>query len=123
MEGQYNYGTVYNQIRDYIERKKDMNELWENSGLNMFLEDDYGREDSLAIPIALYGVERFPENLDSDIKDVKYCHIIKLDKYDQFWGTIYEAISVRPHRFKRRQLLEEGSPLLKWIRGSTRLSF
>ncbi len=67
------------------------------------------------IPIALYGVERFPENLDSDIKDVKYCHIIKLDKYDQFWGTIYEAISVRPHRFKRRQLLEEGSPLLKWM--------
>lgn len=67
------------------------------------------------IPIALYGVERFPENLDSDIKDVKYCHIIKLDKYDQFWGTIYEAISVRSHRFKRRQLLEEGSPLLKWM--------
>ena len=71
------------------------------------------------IPIALYGVERFPENLDSDIKDVKYCHIIKLDKYDQFWGTIYEAISVRPHRFKRRQLLEEGSPLLKWIISSS----
>ena len=38
-----------------------------------------------------------------------------MDKYDQFWGTIYEAISVRPHRFKRRQLLEEGSPLLKWM--------
>lgn len=50
LQGQYNYGTVYNQIRDYIERKKDMNELWENSGLNMFLEDDYGREDSLATP-------------------------------------------------------------------------
>lgn len=67
------------------------------------------------IPIALYGVEKFPENLDSDIKAIKYCHIIKLDRDNNIWLTIYEAISARPHWFKRKQLLEEGSPVLKWV--------
>lgn len=50
LQGQYNYGVVYNQIRDYIQYKKERNELWENSGLCMFLDDDYGREDDLATP-------------------------------------------------------------------------
>ena len=53
--------------------------------------------------------------MDSDIKAIKYCHIIKLDRDNNIWLTIYEAISARPHWFKRKQLLEEGSPVLKWV--------
>ena len=76
------------------------------------------------IPIALYDLNEFPEDLNEEIAGLKTCHIIKLIGNEHFWMDLREGISVKPHLFViKNKVASDGNPLIKrfmqalWIGG------
>ena len=78
------------------------------------------------IPIALYEMNEFPEDLNQELADLKTCHIIKYIGNDYFWVNLYEGIIGKVHLFSVRNkfaFLNKNANLRKliyisWIAGT-----
>ena len=65
------------------------------------------------VVVTVYNMDKFPDNVPKSIKEIKNCHIIKLNEVQNWEKIIFEALSSRPHFFLKRRGDEKNKDAVK----------